>query len=50
MSTALSNVEPGAMSKQPGFSKLLILLGAISILSPFSLDMYLPACRRSPRT
>lgn len=43
MSTAVSNAELGAMSKQPGFSKLLILLGAISILAPFSLDMYLPA-------
>ena len=31
------------MSKPPGFSKLLLLLGAISILAPFSLDMYLPA-------
>jgi DHA1 family bicyclomycin/chloramphenicol resistance-like MFS transporter len=31
------------MSKQPGFSKLLMLLGTISILTPFSLDMYLPA-------
>lgn len=31
------------MPKLPGFSRLLILLGAISILSPFSLDMYLPA-------
>jgi DHA1 family bicyclomycin/chloramphenicol resistance-like MFS transporter len=31
------------MSNPPGFSKLLLLLGAISILTPFSLDMYLPA-------
>ncbi len=31
------------MQKSPGFSKLLLLLGAISILTPFSLDMYLPA-------
>jgi len=31
------------MSKQPGFSRLLVLLGAISILTPFALDMYLPA-------
>jgi MFS transporter, DHA1 family, multidrug resistance protein len=31
------------MSKPPKFSKLLLLLGAISILTPFSLDMYLPA-------
>ena len=31
------------MSKSPGFSRLLLLLGAISLLTPFSLDMYLPA-------
>lgn len=31
------------MSKPPGFSRFLLLLGAISILTPFSLDMYLPA-------
>ncbi|MGA2399079.1 MAG: multidrug effflux MFS transporter [Steroidobacteraceae bacterium] len=31
------------MSKPPGFSRLLLLLGAISLLTPFSLDMYLPA-------
>jgi DHA1 family bicyclomycin/chloramphenicol resistance-like MFS transporter len=31
------------MSKPPGLSKLLVLLGAISILTPFALDMYLPA-------
>ena len=43
MPAALSNAEPGPMSKPPGLSKLLILLGAISILTPFSLDMYLPA-------
>ena len=43
MPPALSNAEPGPMSKPPGLSKLLILLGAISILTPFSLDMYLPA-------
>jgi len=43
MPSALSNVEPGAMSAPPALSKLLILLGAISILTPFSLDMYLPA-------
>src|ERR1700677_91759 len=43
MPSALSNAEPGALSKQPGLSKLLILLGATSILTPFSLDMYLPA-------
>ncbi|HTV97297.1 MAG TPA: multidrug effflux MFS transporter [Steroidobacteraceae bacterium] len=31
------------MSKTPRFSRLLFLLGTISILTPFSLDMYLPA-------
>ncbi|HUX74769.1 MAG TPA: multidrug effflux MFS transporter [Steroidobacteraceae bacterium] len=30
-------------SKPPGMSKLLVLLGAISLLAPFSIDMYLPA-------
>ncbi|MGP8166170.1 MAG: MFS transporter, partial [Steroidobacteraceae bacterium] len=34
---------PSAHSKPPQISKLLVLLGAISILTPFSLDMYLPA-------
>lgn len=34
---------PSAHSKPPQMSKLLVLLGAISILTPFSLDMYLPA-------
>ena len=43
MSAALSNVDSGPMSKPPGLSKLLFLLGAISILTPFTLDMYLPA-------
>jgi DHA1 family bicyclomycin/chloramphenicol resistance-like MFS transporter len=43
MPAALPNVEPGSMSKPPRLSKLLILLGAISILTPFTLDMYLPA-------
>jgi MFS transporter, DHA1 family, multidrug resistance protein len=31
------------MSKPPRLSRLLFLLGAISILTPFALDMYLPA-------
>jgi len=31
------------MSKPPQLSRLLLLLGAISILTPFALDMYLPA-------
>ena len=34
---------PSAHSKPPQMSRLLVLLGAISILTPFSLDMYLPA-------
>ena len=35
--------DPPTKSKQPGMSKLLVLLGAISLLGPFSIDMYLPA-------
>lgn len=31
------------MTKQPGMSKLLVLLGVISLLAPFSIDLYLPA-------
>jgi DHA1 family bicyclomycin/chloramphenicol resistance-like MFS transporter len=30
-------------AKPPGMSKLLVLLGAISLLGPFSIDLYLPA-------
>ena len=30
-------------TKPPGMSKLLVLLGVISLLAPFSIDMYLPA-------
>jgi len=30
-------------SKLPGMSKLLVLLGLISLLAPFSIDLYLPA-------
>ena len=30
-------------AKPPAMSKLLLLLGAISVLAPFSIDMYLPA-------
>jgi len=30
-------------SKPPGMSRLLVLLGSISLLAPFSIDMYLPA-------
>ena len=43
MSTAVSDLPPRAMSKPPRLSRLLVLLGAISILTPFALDMYLPA-------
>lgn len=34
---------PSASSNSPRMSKLLLLLGSITILSPFSLDLYLPA-------
>ena len=34
---------PSASSNSPRMSKLLLMLGSITILSPFSLDMYLPA-------
>lgn len=30
-------------TKPPGMSKLLVLLGVISLLAPFSIDLYLPA-------
>jgi DHA1 family bicyclomycin/chloramphenicol resistance-like MFS transporter len=40
---ALPDVPLGSMSKPPRLSQLLFLLGAISILTPFALDMYLPA-------
>src|SRR5271166_5688945 len=43
MPSALPNLDPRRYIKPPRMSKLLILLGAISILTPFSLDMYLPA-------
>ncbi len=35
--------DPPTQSNQPGMSKLLVLLGVISLLGPFSIDMYLPA-------
>jgi MFS transporter, DHA1 family, multidrug resistance protein len=41
MPTASFNVDSGRQA--PRMSKLLVLLGAISVLTPFSLDMYLPA-------
>ncbi len=50
MPTALSNVASRFAEKPPRMSKLLLLLGSISILTPFSLDLYLPALpgRRPP--
>ncbi|MDE2306245.1 MAG: multidrug effflux MFS transporter [Gammaproteobacteria bacterium] len=30
-------------TKPPGMSRILVLLGAISLLAPFSIDLYLPA-------
>jgi len=42
MPPALLNAEPSS-KKPPKLSRLVALLGAISILTPFSLDMYLPA-------
>ena len=43
MSAALSDATLRSMSNPPRLSRLLLLLGAISILAPFALDMYLPA-------
>lgn len=43
MPSALLPADLRRHSKPPRMSKLLLLLGAISILTPFSLDMYLPA-------
>lgn len=34
---------PSAAANSPRMSKLLLMLGSITILSPFSLDLYLPA-------
>jgi len=34
---------PSASSNSPQMSKLLLMLGSITILSPFALDLYLPA-------
>ncbi|NNM62012.1 MAG: multidrug effflux MFS transporter [Steroidobacteraceae bacterium] len=38
----MTTPTPG-LSKPPGMSRLLVLLGVISLLGPFSIDMYLPA-------
>jgi DHA1 family bicyclomycin/chloramphenicol resistance-like MFS transporter len=43
MPPASFNVDPRLSEKPPRMSKLLVLLGSISILTPFSLDLYLPA-------
>jgi DHA1 family bicyclomycin/chloramphenicol resistance-like MFS transporter len=43
MPNAASNVELTQARKPPRMSKLLLLLGSISILAPFSLDLYLPS-------
>jgi DHA1 family bicyclomycin/chloramphenicol resistance-like MFS transporter len=38
-----SRTEPRRNAKPPRMSKLLVLLGTISLLTPFTLDIYLPA-------
>ncbi len=43
MLTASSNIESRDVSQPPQMSKLLVVLGAISMLTPFSLDLYLPS-------
>jgi MFS transporter, DHA1 family, multidrug resistance protein len=43
MPAALPNLDSRRHARPPRMSKLLLLLGAISILTPFSLDLYLPA-------
>lgn len=43
MSSAASNDETQRSAQPPQMSKLLVVLGAISVLTPFSIDMYLPA-------
>jgi len=49
MPSAAPNIDlstqpgPRRSAKPPRMSKLLVLLGAISLLTPFSLDIYLPA-------
>jgi hypothetical protein len=37
------HAEPRRNAKPPRMSKLLVLLGTISLLTPFTLDIYLPA-------
>src|SRR6202162_2402241 len=43
MPPASFNADSRFAEKPPRMSKLLVLLGSISILPPFSLDLYLPA-------
>jgi DHA1 family bicyclomycin/chloramphenicol resistance-like MFS transporter len=43
MPPASSNAGSRRAPKPPGNPRLLVLLGSISILTPFSLDLYLPA-------
>ncbi len=43
MPPASFNADSRFAEKPPRMSKLLVLLGSISILTPFSLDLYLPA-------
>jgi DHA1 family bicyclomycin/chloramphenicol resistance-like MFS transporter len=43
MLTASPNVDVRRAGTPPRMSKLLLLLGAISVLTPVSLDLYLPA-------
>jgi DHA1 family bicyclomycin/chloramphenicol resistance-like MFS transporter len=43
MTTAVPNLHLRSAGTPPRMSKLLLLLGSISILMPFSLDVYLPA-------
>src|ERR1035441_5897310 len=38
-----SRTQPRRNAKPPRMSKLLVLLGTISLLTPFTLDIYLPA-------
>jgi hypothetical protein len=43
MPPASFKVDSRLSEKPPRMSKLLLLLGSITILTPFSLDLYLPA-------
>lgn len=39
----MTDAVPNSLSQPPQISKLLLLLGAIALLAPLSLDLYLPA-------